>query len=187
MVSSFLIGASLSMDNLAVAISTGCAEQVQGHEQTIWKISLLFALAHFVMFSLGFEGGALLHAGRAAGAWMACVILVFIGTKMIQSAWRADAVQPASAKLLRCFKTQVVLAGATSLDALWAGAGMAFSAASFWQVAVALVICVLLTSLSGFFLGQFLGRKFGRKMETAGGVVLILFGVRVLLAGVGIW
>ena len=102
------------------------------------------------------------------------------------SAWKPSP-EPDDCPLLHSFKTQVALAVATSLDALWAGVGMAFSAAVFWQIVSALVICVFITSLSGFYLGQFLGNTFGRKMEMIGGCVLILFGVKVLLEGIGIW
>ena len=185
-VSSFLIGASLSMDNLAVTISAGCTHHLKGYRGTIWQISVLFALAHFIMFSIGFEGGNLLHAGRVVGACLACGILVWIGARMVYGAWKPR-LEPKDCPLLHSFKTQVALAAATSLDALWAGIGMAFSAAVFWQVVSALVVCVFVTSLSGFYLGQFLGRTFGRKMEMCGGCALILFGVKVLLEGVGIW
>lgn len=185
-VSSFLIGASLSMDNLAVTISAGCSHHLKGHRGTIWQISLVFALAHLVMFSIGYEGGTLLHAGRVVGAVLACAILGWIGARMVHGAWKPNP-QPDGCPLLHSFKTQVALAVATSLDALWAGVGMAFSSAVFWQIVSALVVCVFITSLSGFYLGQFLGRTFGRKMEMIGGAVLILFGVKVLLEGVGIW
>ncbi len=184
-VSSFLIAASLSMDNLAVTISVGCTQHLKGHRGTIWQISLLFSLAHLVMFSIGYEGGTLLHAGHVVGAVLSCGFLVWIGARMVHAAWRPKT-QPDDCTLLHSFKTQVALAVATSLDALWAGVGMAFSSAVFWQVVSALVACVFITSLSGFYLGQFLGRTFGRKMEIIGGMVLILFGGKVLLEGVGI-
>ena len=129
-VSSFLIGASLSMDNLAVTLSAGCAHPLKGRRYSIWKISLLFAWMHLAMFSIGFEGGTLLHTGRVVGAVLACGILVWIGARMIYSAWKPG-LAPEECPLFCSFKTQVTLAIATSLDALWAGVGMAFSAAVF--------------------------------------------------------
>ncbi|MBQ3666662.1 MAG: manganese efflux pump, partial [Elusimicrobiaceae bacterium] len=58
---------------------------------------------------------------------------------------------------------------------------------SFWQTTIALVLCVFVTSLCGFYLGRYLGYKFGRNMEILGGLVLVFLGVKVLLEGVGIW
>ncbi len=89
--------------------------------------------------------------------------------------------------LFNSTKTQVLLAVATSIDALWAGAGLAFTDASFWQTVLILIGCVFVTSLFGFEMGHLLGRKFGRNMEVLGGSVLIFLGVKVLLEGAGIW
>lgn len=136
------------------------------------------------MFSLGFEGGVLIHAGRKAGAWAACLILAFIGTRMIKNAYQpADIARP----LFSSLKTQFVLAVATSLDALFVGAGMAFSDVPFWQTVLFITGCVYITSWSGFYTGRILGQKFGPHMEQLGGIVLILLGVKILLEGVGIW
>lgn len=185
MLSSLLVAVGLSMDNLAVTISAGCAGQQVGHTRTLWQVSLLFALAHFGMFALGFEGGILLHAGQALAPWLACGILVFIGGRMIQSAFvKTSKTQPT---IFNSFPTQIMLAVATSVDALFVGAGLAFTSAAFWQTVICLVICVFSTSLCGFYLGRYLGNKFGRTMEMIGGSILVLLGMKVLLEGVGIW
>ncbi|MBQ8033313.1 MAG: manganese efflux pump [Elusimicrobiaceae bacterium] len=181
---SFLIALSLSMDNLAVTVSAGCSRQLVGHRRTVWQISFLFALAHFVMFSIGYEGGILLHAGRLIGGWIAGIILCFIGGKMIHSAYReAPSVHD---KILSSLYTQLLLAVDTSVDALLVGAGLALSLASFWQTNLFLVICVFGTSLCGFYLGRYLGQKFGRAVEVAGGLVLVGFGAKMLLEATGI-
>ena len=182
---SFLIAASLSMDNLAVCVSAGCSQRIIGRTRIIWQISLLFALAHFVMFTLGFEGGVLLHAGRTVGLCLAGSILVFIGGRMIQSAGKHA--QPVQAKLLDSFRVKVLLALATSMDALLVGAGLALSAAFFWQTVLFLTICVFITSLCGFYLGRYLGQKVGPRIEIVGGLVLLGFGIKMLLQAISIW
>jgi len=184
-ISSFLVALGLSMDNLAVTTSAGCSRSRQSCMRLIVQVSLLFALAHFVMFSIGYEGGVLLHAGRVLGAWVACLILVFIGGRMIREACTPG--EEASCSIFTSLKTQFALAVATSLDALFVGAGMSLAGAPFWQTQFFLVGCVFITSGCGFYLGGYLGRKFGRNMEIAGGTVLILLGIKVLLEGVGIW
>ncbi len=185
MLASFLVAAGLSMDNLAVTVSAGCSHQVKGCSRTLWQVSLLFAAAHFVMFTIGFEGGVLLHAGKRIAPWLACAILVFIGLRMIKNAFTAQGKE--QTPLLNSFRTQMLLALATSVDALLVGAGLAFATVAFWQTALALVLCVFITSLCGFYLGRYLGHKFGRNMEMLGGLVLVFLGVKVLLEGVGIW
>ena len=183
--SSFLVSAGLSMDNLAVTVSAGCARSGQSSMRLIMQVSLLFALAHFVMFSIGFEGGVLLHAGRVLGAWVACIILGFIGARMIKEAFFTTLRD--ACPIFTSLKTRLALAMATSLDALFVGAGMSLAGASFWQTQILLVLCVFVTSWCGFYLGGYLGKKFGRNMEILGGCVLIALGVKVLLEGVGIW
>lgn len=183
--SSFLVALGLSMDNLAVTVSAGCTRSCHSCMRLILQVSILFALMHFVMFAAGFEGGVLLHAGRKLGAWVACGILVFIGARMIKEAFGPQ--EESSCAVFTSLKTQLALAVATSLDALFVGAGMSLAGAAFWQTQIFLVFCVFVTSCCGFYLGGYLGRKFGRNMEILGGSVLILLGARVLLEGVGIW
>ena len=185
MLSSFLVAASLSMDNLAVTVSAGCSHSLAGHRRMLWQISLLFALFHFMMFAIGFEGGILLHAGQAIAPWLACGILVFIGIHMIKEAGTVH--ESPNVTILNSLRTQIMLAAATSVDALLVGAGLAFTAVSFWQTTMFLVLCVFITSLCGFYLGRYFGYKFGRNMEILGGCVLLFLGVKVLLEGMGIW
>ena len=185
MLASFLVAIGLSMDNLAVTISAGCSQRSVGRSRTLWQVSLLFALAHFIMFTAGFEGGILLHAGKTIAPWLACAILIFIGLRMIKNAFAPKGQE--QAPLLNSLHTQVMLALATSVDALLVGAGLAFATGDFWQTTIALVICVFVTSVCGFYMGRYLGSKFGRNMEILGGLVLIFLGAKVLLEGVGFW
>ena len=184
-VSSFLVAAGLSMDNLAVTVSAGCTHGCRGTFPMIGRISLLFALAHFVMFTIGFEGGVLMHMSRSVGPWVACIILICIGVRMIRNAFGPE--EKLQSTIFTSFKTQLALSVATIIDALLVGAGMALAAAPFWQTQAALVLCVFATSLCGFYLGSYLGTKFGRNVEIVGGCVLVFLGVKVLLEGTGIW
>ena len=184
--SSFLVAIGLSMDNLAVTIAAGCNRELRNQAHRLWQISLLFALAHFAMFAVGFQGGVLLHIGRMVGPWLACLILAGVGGHML---WQALHRTPADCRphIFDSLKTQVFLALATSVDALLVGAGTAFGTIDFWQTAGILILCVFITSWVGFYLGNHLGHKLGYMMEATGGAVLIFLGVKVLLEGVGIW
>ena len=181
---SFLIAVGLSMDNLAVTVAAGCGQHlIKDYSRQIWRISFLFSFAHFVMFFLGFKGGRFLLVGSTIAPWMACGILVCIGLRMIKEAFETQKTRPVFGSV----KMQILLALATSLDALLVGTGLAFTPIAFWQTLGALVSCVLITSFCGFYLGHYLGRKFGRNMEIVGGCILIFVGVKVLLEGISIW
>lgn len=184
--SSLLVALGLSMDNWAVTIASGCSHCEAIAKAYIFKVSALFAAAHFVMFSGGWLCGA--GVGKYIGAvdhWIAFAILLFIGARMVKESREEKAEEQAC--VLHSFKTLCALAVATSLDALLVGMGLAFTAAPFWATVLTLTVCVFATSWSGFYVGAYLGRKFGKVMEALGGVVLILIGVKLLLEGVGIW
>ena len=184
--SSLLVALGLSMDNWAVTIASGCSHHEAIAKSYIFKVSALFAAAHFLMFSGGWLCGA--GVGKYIGAvdhWIAFIILVFIGVRMVKESRQN---QPETdVCTLHSFKTLCVLAVATSLDALLVGMGLAFTAAPFWATVLMLTACVFITSWSGFYVGAYLGRKFGKVMEALGGAVLILIGMKLLLEGVGIW
>lgn len=174
------------MDNFAVTIASGCCHRKRVPVAYAFKVGVIFTLAHFIMFSAGWLFGA--GAGRLLNTvdhWIAFFILAFIGGRMIKES-RSDKAD-SDVCILHSLKTLFVLAVATSLDALLVGMGMAFTSASFWQLVWMLAACVMVTSVMGFYVGAWLGRKFGKVMEAAGGVVLMLIGVKLLLEGLGIW
>jgi len=76
----------------------------------------------------------------------------------------------------------VVLSVATSLDALAIGLSLALLRVSIWYPSVVIGVVTGTTSFIGIFLGQKLSIKFGRKAAVAGGVLLILIGVRIILS-----
>jgi putative Mn2+ efflux pump MntP len=75
----------------------------------------------------------------------------------------------------------VVLAIATSLDALAVGISMALLDVRILNAALTIGIVSSIFSLVGLLSGDFLGKKFGKRMELVGGVILIFIGVRVLV------
>jgi len=76
----------------------------------------------------------------------------------------------------------VVLSVATSLDALAIGLSLALLHVSIWYPSVVIGIITGAMSLVGILLGQRFSRKFGRRAAQGGGVMLILIGIRILLA-----
>lgn len=176
----------LSMDNFAVTIASGCCHHAKIPVRYAGKVSVLFTLAHFVMFSGGWLCGEGL--GRYISSidhWAAFGILAYIGGQMVRNSRQKEDEPDVCA--LHSFKTLLMLSFATSVDALVVGMGCAFTEVPFWPVVGMLCACVLVTSWAGFYLGAFLGRRFGKLMEALGGLVLIGLGIKLLLEGVGIW
>lgn len=181
----FLVGLGLSMDNFAVTLAAGGAQR-HAPKRLMLQISVLFALAHFITFSGGWLlGTGVGHLIHAVDHWIAFVILAFIGVHMIYEAREAYGEKQFDS--LAAFKTQLLLAAATSIDAWMVGLGLSFTNAPFWLTVGVMAGCVFATSWIGFGIGGWLGRKLGPVMEQVGGVILILIGVKLLIEGLGIW
>ena len=181
----FLVGIGLSMDNFAVSLAAGTIRPVP-KLPVIFRMSALFTLAHFVMFS----GGWLLGNGigpwiHTLDHWLAFAILCFIGVHMMKEAREHH--KPISTETLRSLKMCLFLAAATSVDAWMVGMGISLARAPFWLPASVMAGCVFLTSYGGFKMGAWMGKKLGPVAEITGGVLLILIGVKLLLEGLGIW
>ena len=183
-----LVALGLSMDNLAVAVAAGCQGKGALPHGIIIQISVLFALAHFVMFSAGFLGGhELVRWIGAAAGWAACGILVYIGVTMVLASQKTPENPSARPELLTKVKVRFLLAFATSLDALFVGMSFGLAQNQWGITVLCLTGCVFVTSVGGFFMGSFLGRRFGTIMEVLGGLVLVLIAVKLLLERGGIW
>jgi len=181
----FLVGIGLSMDNFAVSLAAGTIRPTP-KLPVILRMSALFTLAHFVMFS----GGWLLGSGigpwmHALDHWVAFAILCFIGVHMLKEAREQH--KPVTAQTLRSLKMCLFLAAATSIDAWMVGMGMSLAQAPFWLTTGVMAGCVFLTSYGGFKMGAWISQKLGTAAEITGGVLLILIGVKLLLEGLGIW
>lgn len=181
----FLVGIGLSMDNFAVSVAAGTLRPAPDL-RTIFRLSILFTLAHFLMFSGGWLLGHQIDLFFGSiDHWFAFAILCFIGVRMLKEA-RTEHAQ-IQAQALRSFKMCLFLAAATSVDAWMVGMGMALSKTPFWLTVNVMMGCVFLTSWAGFRMGGWLGRKLGSAAEIVGGVLLILIGVKLLLEGLGFW
>ncbi|HEY9757801.1 MAG TPA: manganese efflux pump MntP family protein [Oculatellaceae cyanobacterium] len=111
--------------------------------------------------------------------WIAFGLLTFIGAKMVYEGIKGDEERSGSNELK--LHSLLILAVATSIDALMVGLSFAFL-----QTSIALPIAVIgvITfglSLAGFYFGCGLGQVFGHRIEVLGGVVLILIGLKILL------
>ena len=178
LLSLFLLAVGLSMDAFAVSICKGLAMK----KITVAKaaiVGLWFggfqALMPFVGYLLGRQFEQYI---TAIDHWIAFVLLGLIGANMIR-----EALSPEEEKADDSLdvKTMLLLAVATSIDALAVGITFAFLGVNILS-AVSFIGCTtFLLSAVGVKIGNVFGTKYKSKAEIAGGVILILIGVRILL------
>ena len=178
-----VIAIGLAMDAFAVAICKGLAMRKMS-----WKKGLIvgsyFGFFQALMPCIGY----LLGVGfqdKVTGVdhWIAFILLSVIGLNMIKEAMSKEE----DCKNDRVnFKEMVVLAIATSIDALAIGITMAFLDVNILTAVLAIGIITFAISVLGVKIGNIFGDKYEKKAEVVGGVILILMGTKILLEHLGI-
>ena len=181
----FLVAISLAMDAFAVSLCRGlCMRKINYKHVTI--IAGLFGLFQAVMPLIGwFLGRQFEKYIVEFDHWIAFALLLIIGGKMIFDVFDKDEDNKALSSDLN-IKELLLMAVATSIDALAVGITFAFLGVSIWKSigiigAVTFVICFI-----GVVLGNKFGSKFKKKAQFAGGLVLILIGLKILLEHLGV-
>ncbi|MCD6446939.1 MAG: manganese efflux pump [Candidatus Marinimicrobia bacterium] len=175
------IAVALAMDAFAVSICYGCGLQKFNTKVMLW-VAGTFALFQGGMTIIGWLGGSLFaEAIQAVDHFVAFGFLVIIGGKMIYEAFTgADECYVVDPKKIKV-KRLLLLALATSIDAL--AVGLSFALLEMQVVVPALIITVvtLIFSMIGVAAGHGLKKVLGRKVEIIGGVILILIGIEILI------
>ncbi len=173
-----LIAIGLAMDAFAVSISGGVGLQEGGHR---WPLvaGTVFGGFQAGMPVLGWLGGTAI-AGFLGfyGPWIAFLLLVLIGGKMLLEAVRGDE-NVRFANLSAA--TILLLAVATSIDALAVGVSLAILDTPILLPAAIIGIVTFAFSAAGVVLGRSIGRIAGRNAGVIGGVILIGIGLQILL------
>lgn len=181
----FLLAVGLSMDAFAVAICKGLAMKKITFQQA-GIVGLWFGGFQALMPALGFLlGTGFAEAVNVVADWIAFVLLVLIGGNMIKEALSGEEEEP-DASL--SFKNMLLLAIATSIDAFAVGVSFAFMEIGGLIVPAVLFIGVItfILSMAGVKVGNVFGTKYKAKAELAGGMILILLGIKILLEHFGI-
>ncbi len=174
----FLIAVGLSMDAFAVSVCKGLANKtVTG--KNLLVTGLWFGGFQALMPTIGYLLGKQFEAYITAfDHWIAFVLLSLIGANMIRESLSKEEEEVNSSF---GFKAMLPLAVATSIDALAVGVTFAFLRVNI-LLAVGLIGCVTFVfSAVGVKIGNIFGAKYKRKAEFAGGVVLILMGIKILI------
>ena len=175
----FFTGIGLSMDAFAVAVSKGLKMRKVNKIQT-FVIALFFGGFQAVMPLLGWLLGTQFATYIAAvDHWVAFFLLGAIGGNMIREAVTEETVSddgmmdpPLDLKEL------LLLAIATSIDALAVGITFAFLKVSIIPAILLIGITTFWFSVGGVTVGRFFGDKYEKKAEMAGGIILIFLGIK---------
>jgi putative Mn2+ efflux pump MntP len=180
-----LIGVSLSMDTFAVSLSLGLQVR-QLRIRDIAKVCLCFGLAQTIMPFLGFLlGSSFAHIVESYSYWIAFVLLALVGGKMIGDSiheGKEKNDKPAAGKAFTLPRL-ILLALAESIDALAVGVTFAFAPINIAASCIEIGVITAIIALAGMELGRFFGARFKQAAGIAGGVVLILLGLKTLLEG----
>jgi manganese efflux pump family protein len=176
----FLIALGLASDAFAISISAG-STGVTVEPRSMLRLSFHFGLFQFLMPILGWLAGLSIKPYiQLFDHWIAFGLLLWVAVHMIRSAQagneRAIRQDPSRGMML------VILSVATSLDALAIGLSLALSQVSIWFPAVVIGIVTGVVSFIGILLGRRFSKKIGKRAAVAGGVLLILIAIMILLA-----
>ena len=182
----FLIGIGLSMDAFAVSICKGLSMQKIDKKYTLC-IGLFFGGFQALMPLTGYLLGSQFSGYiERFDHWIAFVLLALIGFNMIKES-REEEEEEEKPYAGVNFKELLILAVATSIDALAVGITFAFLPGTRIVPAVALIGSITFVfSAAGIRLGNVFGLRYKSKAEFAGGVILILLGTKILLEHLGV-
>ncbi len=184
-ISVILLGVGLAMDAFAVSVCKGLSvgEVKQKHLITA---GLWFGLFQAGMPVIGYLIGDRLHGYiEQVDHWVAFILLASIGVNMLKEAFSGKEEKPADASF--GVKTMLVMAVATSIDALVVGVALAMEEeTNIWLSAAVIGVITFALSAAGVKLGSVFGKKYEKKARIAGGIILILIGLKVLLEHLGV-
>lgn len=182
----FLLGVGLSMDAFAVSICKGLSVKKAGLKE-MGLCGVWFGGFQALMPLIGFFLGALFYKAISAfDHWIAFGLLALIGANMLKEAFEKKCdCEEQNADM--GFKTMLVMAIATSIDALAVGISLAMAGnVNIWLAISCIGVITFILSGVGVKIGNVFGAKFEKKAEAAGGIILILLGLKILLEHLGV-
>ena len=178
-----LLAIGLSMDAFAVSVCKGLSMK-----KATLKHGMIcggwFGSFQALMPLMGYLLGSLFAAYiRRFDHWIAFGLLAFIGINMLREAFSKEE-ECCCEKVDLSVKTMFVMAIATSIDALAAGISLAMSNNSPLHVYITIGLIGVITfvmSTIGVKIGNIFGSRFEKKAQAAGGIILVLLGLKILL------
>jgi len=178
MIEVLILAVALSMDAFAVSIGLGAK-----HNSKIDRLGLMsavyFGIFQGVMPLFGYLGGkGVLGWIEPYASWVAFLLLLLIGTKMLYESF-AEGIEEDISKITH--RVMLILAIATSIDAMAAGFTLTILGVNPFIASFVIGITTFIFSWLGVLIGSKSGTWLESKAEFLGGVILILIGIKILL------
>lgn len=183
----FMIGVGLSMDAFAASICKGLnMRRLSAKNMLI--IGLFFGGFQALMPAVGWILGNQFEVYiTSVDHWVAFALLAFIGGKMIYDVFHGDEDGCCNEKTDKLdMKEVLTLAVATSIDALAVGISFAFLQVEILKAVSVIGVTTFVLSVVGVAVGNMFGAKYEKNATLAGGIILILIGLKILLEHTGI-
>lgn len=179
----FILAVGLSMDAFAVSICKGLSlRKIKAKHMCI--AGLWFGGFQALMPLIGyFLGSFFSEMIEQYDHWVAFILLAIIGGNMIKESFGKDE----SVDSAMDFKSMLLLAIATSIDALAVGVTFAFLQVQIVPAVSFIGVVTFIFSAVGIKIGSLFGTKYRSKAELFGGIVLVLIGLKILLEGIGVF
>lgn len=177
----FILAVGLSMDAFAVSVCKGLSlGKIKAKHMCL--AGIWFGGFQALMPLVGyFLGSFFADVITKYSHWIAFALLAFLGAKMIKESFESEELDDNMG-----WKTMVVLAVATSIDASAVGVTFAFLDVNILFAVILIGVTTFAFSAAGVKIGSVFGEKYKSKAEIAGGIILILIGLKILLDGLGI-
>ena len=178
-----MLSVGLAMDAFAVSICKGLAMQKLNLRKAA-IVGLWFGGFQALMPAIGYLLGTTFQDKiTAIDHWIGFVLLCLIGINMIREAISDDEEDTSGTIGI---KEMFILAVATSIDALAVGITFAFVEMNVVLAVILIGVITFGLSALGVKIGNMFGTKYKSKAEIAGGIILIILGIKTLFEGIGV-
>ena len=177
----FILAVGLSMDAFAVSVCKGLSlGKIKAKHMCL--AGIWFGGFQALMPLVGYFLGSFFDdVITKYSHWIAFALLAFLGAKMIKESFESEELDDNMG-----WKIMLVLAVATSIDASAVGVTFAFLDVNILFAVIVIGVTTFAFSAAGVKIGSVFGEKYKSKAEIAGGIILILIGLKILLDGLGI-
>ena len=181
----FILAVGLSMDAFAVSICKGLSlRKIKAKHMCI--AGLWFGGFQALMPLFGyFLGSFFSEMIEQYDHWVAFILLAIIGGNMIKESFGKEECEDCGGNSMS-FKSMLMLAIATSIDALAVGVSLAFLNVSIVPAVSFIGVTTFILSAAGVKIGSIFGTRYKSKAELFGGIVLVLIGLKIMLEGLGV-
>ncbi len=185
---SVALGAGLAMDAFSVSIVNALNEPKM-KKNRMTGIAGVYAFFQFLMPMLGWiavhEIVQYFKAFQKAIPWIALLLLLYIGGKMLIEGIRHKGEEVAASEKTLGMGTLLMQGVATSIDALSVGFAIAnYGAVMAFAAAVIIAVVTFVICMGGLLIGKRVGERITNKAEIFGGVILIAIGIEIFLTGI---